>query len=393
MADFPEALLKDWEVRINFESTVEEALLLWGAPRSLPSRLGHLKAAGGRQYLFNTVDSRGGQVEFRADGAEAPVIPFKDGNNVLMMSFAEVDDESILPKEQVYRLDFEVRRKDTSDPWIPMDSVLLTLQRSDQLYEMWSTRVGDPAGEFRFPLECHPQIDCEFGGGTPPQIIPIYPEAQEVEETGDREAAKTPTFVYVHGYYVDEADAKASAATVAKRLYWRGFRGNVIAFAWEGDELAPAFAPNVENAFQTAPRFREFLRQKVQQEWGVPSESIYVMAHSLGNQVVADALRIDAMTPGAVGNLFNSFTSVEPAIWKEAFWPQEEVSYSLSGIPDAWVYSVDDLRTNSWAFWYTNEQHPIRSKISHWIHGYSSLDWALLGMVLDDYTVRNPLMH
>ncbi|MEM1181224.1 MAG: alpha/beta hydrolase [Acidobacteriota bacterium] len=395
-ADVPQELLEEWEVRVEFDSAVEEALLLWGAPRLPGSRLGHLRSASERERTFNFIDFRGGQVEYRTDGGDTPAIPFEEGNNIMLMSFAEVEDDGFLPEEQIYRLDLEVRRKDSDDPWIPMDSARLTLLRHDQLFEMWSSRYADAdtgMDFFRFPRECHPQLECDFGGGEqPPQIIPIFPEPRRVDEAGRRDPEKTPTFVFVHGYGVDLEDAKDAAGTVAKRAYWQGFRGNVIAFTWEGNELWPAFAPNVANAFQTAPRFQEFIREVVSGEWQVPATSVYVMAHSLGNQVVADAVRLDAIENRELGPLFSRFMSVEAAIWQEAFWPQEDRPYNMLANGD-WVYSVDDLRTNSWAFWYTNERHPMRSKLSSWIHSYSGSDLALLGMVVDDFLVRNPLMH
>jgi hypothetical protein len=118
------------------------------------------------------------------------------------------------------------------------------------------------------------------------------------------------------------------------------------------------------------------------------------MAHSLGNQVAFEAMRlhaIDRKLDPSKGLLFGHMIAVEPALWGETFWPQQEVSYSLPSVPT--TYSEDDLRWNSWAFWFNQRHHPAASAVNTVAHSWAPADYALTGMRIDDCLVRNPGLH
>src|SRR5690606_31490822 len=121
-------------------------------------------------------------------------------------------------------------------------------------------------------------------------------------------------------------------ATVFKRLYWQGFRGNFVGFSWHGDEGWPTnFDDPVRNALQTSPSLWMFLRNVATQPkelggWGLKAEDIDLAAHSLGNLVMSDAIRLNGeIAPNGI--LSNNATSIEAAIWSEAFDPSGPVTY------------------------------------------------------------------
>ncbi|MGC8553744.1 MAG: hypothetical protein ACP5O7_12915, partial [Phycisphaerae bacterium] len=96
---------------------------------------------------------------------------------------------------------------------------------------------------------------------------------------------------------------------------------------------------------------------------GVGPGNIDIMAHSLGNLVAMEALRYQAnILPGVP--LCHNYTTVEAAIWREAFEPQTRLHYDtkLAKRTDPWyvansgfdkiTYSVSRQRRMSWRFWF-----------------------------------------
>ncbi|MCG8460254.1 MAG: Ig-like domain-containing protein [Holophagales bacterium] len=397
IADLPEDLLDDWEVGLRFSGPAHLAQLWWGAPRSDASRLDHLKSEVAAEGLIAAVQDKGRLVT--GGTFVSPLDLEEPRNGLVMRPIPSGDEAGDDPEEDLLRLDLLIRPKDTDDPWLPLDSVRMTLTSYQRFYQMWSSR-GDPSNTFyAYPLECHPQTACDAGDPVHVRGINIYPTERRVPGTGERDEDKETYFLFVHGYNVSLGDAKISAGKVAKRAYWAGFRGNMMAFTWHGDQfqipvigLSP-FAPNVENAFQSGPVFLGFLRDRITggAGWNVPPANVYVMAHSLGNQVVADALRLHSVLGGAGAPLFNRFLAVQPALWQETFWPQAAVTYT--GGFYARTYTVDDLRTNSWTFWFTNNRHPAMTSVNAWIHSWAPRDSALFAMRLDDRLVRNFNQH
>jgi hypothetical protein len=88
--------------------------------------------------------------------------------------------------------------------------------------------------------------------------------------------------------------------------------------------------------------------------------------------------------------MFNKLISAEPAVWTETFWPEAPVRY-LFPLPT--TYTVEDLRTNSWAFWFNQANHPAHQAVNAIVHSWAPLDFALVSMRLDDFLIRNPNGH
>jgi hypothetical protein len=187
---------------------------------------------------------------------------------------------------------------------------------------------------------------------------------------------------------VAEEVARYAAAEVFKRLFWAGYRGAFEVVDWEGDELNPLFDPNVVNAFQSAPSMLEYLRDYMPSHLGSAPVRTNVMAHSLGNLVTLEALRMYlAASPGVpVPRLFNNLISFEAAVWEETLWDQVNQVYTS----DAEEYSVDELKTQSWCFWFNQAQHPTQAALS--VDGFYvsriTEDSALRMMQLNDWTMR-----
>ena len=101
-----------------------------------------------------------------------------------------------------------------------------------------------------------------------------------------------PNVVFLHGFNVSEDAARSWHAEIFKRLYQTGVEMNFYGVTWRGDEALfettglPAlhYHLNVYNAFQTAPILAQTLAHLP------PASGLSIMAHSLGNMVVSEAI-------------------------------------------------------------------------------------------------------
>jgi alpha-tubulin suppressor-like RCC1 family protein len=113
--------------------------------------------------------------------------------------------------------------------------------------------------------------------GTPPN----YPD----------ELCNQKSFVCVHGYNVNPAQARGWNAKTFKSMWWTGSRAKFYGVTWNGAEtqvllgsrtVTTNYHRNVDNAFATAERFAGFINSL--------GPDVTVVAHSLGNVVVSSAI-------------------------------------------------------------------------------------------------------
>lgn len=104
--------------------------------------------------------------------------------------------------------------------------------------------------------------------------------------------------VFVHGYKVTFAAAAQRAAQIAYDL---GFKGIPCLYSWPSEGVLGGYFTDGENSKWTVPHFCDFLRL-MREDLGL--SAIHVIAHSMGNRVVTEALcQLDsaALKPGAAG--------------------------------------------------------------------------------------------
>jgi hypothetical protein len=99
--------------------------------------------------------------------------------------------------------------------------------------------------------------------------------------------------VFVHGYNMaEDAEVPLWAANVFKKLWWAGLDRGFVAVQWVGNEgqmyvpfvgwVTPNYYGNVQNAFATAPVFKNTMDGIGGPKW--------FLAHSLGNMLVSAAI-------------------------------------------------------------------------------------------------------
>jgi esterase/lipase superfamily enzyme len=108
---------------------------------------------------------------------------------------------------------------------------------------------------------------------------------QEIRSTGRNQA-----FIYVHGYATTFAEAARRAAQVAYDLDFdldEDFRGIPMVFSWPSRGGTAGYLVDYDVSLEATDAFNEFL-DLVKLRAGV--EFVHVIAHSMGNRVVANAL-------------------------------------------------------------------------------------------------------
>lgn len=116
-------------------------------------------------------------------------------------------------------------------------------------------------------------------------------------------------FVFVHGYNVNEQQARGWEAEMFKRLFWAGSRAQFWGVTWHGSDsqtgaITPNYHLNVAHAFTAAGPLAAFVN-------GLGG-GVSVAAHSLGNLVVSSAIRDH-------GAAIDSYFLVNAAVAAEAY--------------------------------------------------------------------------
>jgi hypothetical protein len=184
--------------------------------------------------------------------------------------------------------------------------------------------------------------------------------------------------VYIHGFNVHESLGNAYTAdrSFYKRLYHMGLKGNMISFHWFGDVNGfqsrtvagvdiwslPWFSVDQSYGFRTSAIFRSVLKNSL----GGYRKAL--LAHSLGNQVSLDMLRLSKLAGDAP--LLERYMMVEAAVWRETLIPVDPAKQ-------------DSVRRKSWRGLFTGS---LDSTIKIF-NTYNQNDNAALGaMCLNEVT-------
>jgi len=185
-----------------------------------------------------------------------------------------------------------------------------------QMYERWT--VGDIAGST--PLtNAIPETESAPAGYLGFQ----YPQPAPTN---------TPYILFVHGWNMDLGDKDNFAESAFKRLYWQGYQGRFGAFYWPtyfgftGNYWSASTDPRnfdySENVAWLSPA--GLLNQVKILNSEYPGQ-VYLLAHSMGNVVTGEALRL-------AGNnqLINTYVASQAAISAHAYDGTVTTPYLLS---------------------------------------------------------------
>ncbi|MFN8091766.1 MAG: alpha/beta hydrolase [Vicinamibacteria bacterium] len=134
---------------------------------------------------------------------------------------------------------------------------------------------------------------------------------REVRATGRDQA-----FVYVHGFDTTFDEAARRAAQVAYDLDFdldEAFRGIPMLYSWPSRGGLPAYLADYDTSEEATDAFNRFL-DLVKLDAGV--RRVHVIAHSMGNRVVAEALAARAAPPQPI---LDKLVLAAPDIWASRF--------------------------------------------------------------------------
>ena len=267
--------------------------------------------------------------------------------------------------------------RDSGGHFIPVDSWRATFKDPQEFWAFYSAR-NKAAGRLGYRVEDGRVVSSDFYHIDPQPI------------GGIRDPNKSKYLVMLHGFNNSVDDALTRFNEIWKRVFWLGFRGQFVGVTWHGD-VGPLpflnFDGSTRNAFQTSTALMLFLHKDVR-NWAGGVQNVDVMAHSLGNLVVWDAMRLYQRTgQGANNPLFRNLISVEAAVWPETFDPEGPVVYGAEQSPEFNItYTVDALKEHSWSFWFNQTAHPASASLGGQLHhSYVPDDDILfIGMRLND---------
>jgi hypothetical protein len=235
-------------------------------------------------------------------------------------------------------------------------SVFLNLKDIKKMYERWS--VGDNASVVPNNIVTNAGDD----GVGPFQ----YPYTAQTD-------SNTPYILYVHGWNMPTWEKDRFAESAFKRLYWQGYQGRFGLFRWPtGSGFAgistlatsPAEKDNYDlseyQAWQSATGlFHKLTVLNIQ----YPGK-VYMLAHSMGNVVAGEALRL-----AGTNQVVNTYAATQAAITAHTYDPTV-TNYSFAYAP--FSYSADT--PNIYGNWFATNKGNGAGQI---ISLYNTNDYAL----------------
>ena len=171
----------------------------------------------------------------------------------------------------------------------------------------------------------------------------------------------TPYILLAHGYNMKPWEKDRYAETAYKRLYWQGYQGRFGAFNWPTAQNPVQFGSSESQAWQSA----QGLLNKLNDLNAIYPGHVYLAAHSLGNVVAGEALRLAGST-----QVVNTYVAMQGAVSSHAYDPTT-TPYTLTedwGAPDCYAH-----------YWTSGAPCYFNSSVGAgtYVNFYNTNDWAL----------------
>jgi hypothetical protein len=253
---------------------------------------------------------------------------------------------------------------DGSGNTLAQSSQYIQIQDIKQFYERWTvgddpnTAPGAPMTTNRLVADGQPQFQYSYD--------PAY-------DTND------DYIVFVHGWNMPAWEKDRFAETAYKRLYWQGYKGRFGSFRWPCNLFNPALLLELNfaqynggerTAWQCGQPFENFLANLNGQYPG----KVYVLAHSMGNIVTGEALRL-----AGTNVIVNTYVATQAAVSARTYDNTVPADATNSYTPH--VYTPD-----SEGHYFTNGAPPYFNGIggaSHFADYFNAQDYALGYWVTD----------
>lgn|GEM_PF-2050235 len=247
----------------------------------------------------------------------------------------------------------------------------LNLQPVEKMFEDWT--VGDTT---------------TYGDLRKRAIPPIASTAALTSDSGQYTSSsvqKKQYILFVHGWRMTTEARRNFADTAFKRLYWQGYRGRFGMFNWPTEWVDTSskaavladsenFDRSEQKAWNSATALRDLLK-RLDSQYG--AQNVNMFAHSMGNIVASEALRLEATSPNPE-KLVHTYVASQAAAPADAYDPSKAIPFShdkfsnftpgaaqpqyFATINNAANYVVNffnpvDYATNSMLTWPLNESN------------------------------------
>ena len=195
---------------------------------------------------------------------------------------------------------------------------------------------------------------------------------QQLNWVGSGSDEDTNIIVFVHGWRMGAWDYNSFSQTMFKRLYWQGYRGRFASIRWDTlsiDDFQPiplgrdyfTYNRSEFRAWEWAKGVSDYLTSLKQR---FPNYSLNVCAHSMGNIVMAEALKLQLaagqhnvrnyvlMQAAVPASCYDpSFTNYAPFLQAEQSEPTPNTYWGYPGSIGGAVsgHLVDFYNTNDYA--------------------------------------------
>ena len=173
---------------------------------------------------------------------------------------------------------------------------------------------------------------------------------------------------FVHGWNEDQPQKDMDAETSYKRLWWQGYKGRFAAFQWPTNYLSGMDIMQIPWAFDNGESIAWRSARPLSVLLGKFNTScpgqVYIMAHSHGNIVAGEALRL----LGQAGTQINTYVACEAAVNSECY----DISM-LNSFPLSFPLLTGPTTMNVYPNWLTPNAAGVAKKVNF----YNVNDWAL----------------
>ena len=327
-------------------------------------------------------------------------LPDLNANQAVDCLFGVYYDDNIGPMETIEsHISLYLCREDatTTNGGLLLDNARITIRPIEKYFELWSTKENlasfpENKEEYIYPIDHSP--------GVSGNEFKTYKDAVHdsfCANPSERNCEKN-NLIALHGFHVQYilGDRSCQAfdfhRTLFRKLYWSGYRDNYIGWCWVGNDKncegdgtgtliemnpnsswdATNFSPNVYHAMQSSRSLCKFIQDLP----NTNQYSINMAAHSLGNLVMWDAIRLNGC--GSNPKRIENVISIEGAVWSEAFRDCTPLVYANELFPSSDItYPVDSLEKHSWAHWFRQPEHSALSCVGKFINSRNIYDAPL----------------
>jgi esterase/lipase superfamily enzyme len=177
--------------------------------------------------------------------------------------------------------------------------------------------------------------------------------------------------IFVHGYNASFKDAIFKAAQIA---FDSNFGGEVIAFSWPSATHWVKYDYDRESANYSVPALASLLRDVSE---AAPQKKIFLIAHSLGNQITADALQQLALGGKKLG--ISELVMAAPDIDADVFMSKAEQVKAVAGKITMYASSADKALLASNVKSWGSRLGYIEDSGPHLVDGIEVIDVTAVG--------------